>query len=371
LADVIADGVRPGVHRVREVLADEVLPAARPDERCGILHVPGGEEIYRRAVRQHTTTDRSAEEVHDLGRRLLESLREQFAELGPRVMGIRDVGAIKRGLREDAGLRYRIAAELIDDAAAALRRAEDAVPDWFGRLSRIPCELAEMNAAEGGVAAAGYYQPPADDGTRPGRFWINTANPPQRCRYETETVTFHESIPGHHLQFARARDLTGLPEFRRFADVSAFGEGWGLYAERLADEMGLYSTDLARLGMMSFDALRASRLVVDTGMHAFGWTRQHAIDYLHASTAVPWDTVTREVDRYINWPGQALAYMTGREEINDLRDLAQTKRGASFDIKEFHDMILGSGSIPLTELRLLVHRRLETVPSLEDAPETP
>jgi uncharacterized protein (DUF885 family) len=196
-----------------------------------------------------------------------------------------------------------------------------------------------------------YYREPAQDGSRPGRYFINTSLPHTRPRYEAEALAFHEAVPGHHLQVAIAQELTHLPAFRRHAETTAYVEGWALYTERLADEMGLYSGDLDRIGMLSYDAWRASRLVVDTGMHALGWSRDAAIEFMAAHTALATNNIANEVDRYIGWPGQALAYKIGQLEIRALRSEAEAALGSSFDIRRFHDAVLGHGALPLGVLR--------------------
>jgi uncharacterized protein (DUF885 family) len=192
-----------------------------------------------------------------------------------------------------------------------------------------------------------YYQPPAADGSRPGRYFINTSEPQTRPRYEAEALAYHESIPGHHLQIAIAQEVEDIPAFRRYGGVTAFVEGWGLYAERLADEMGLYSSDSDRLGMLSYDAWRACRLVVDTGMHAKGWTRAEATDFMMKNTALARNNIVNEVDRYISWPGQALAYKTGQLEILRIRREAKRRLGQKFDVRSFHDALLKNGAVPL------------------------
>ena len=195
-----------------------------------------------------------------------------------------------------------------------------------------------------------YYRPPAADGSRPGRYYINTSAPETRPRYEAEALAYHESVPGHHLQIAIAQELTGTPEFRKNSGVTAFVEGWGLYSERLADEMGLYTSDLDRIGILSFDSWRACRLVVDTGMHAMGWTREQAIRFMLENTALAENNIVNEVDRYITWPGQALAYKTGQLEMMKLRRAAEARLGKGFDIRRFHDALLGDGAVPLLAL---------------------
>ena len=203
-----------------------------------------------------------------------------------------------------------------------------------------------------------YYREPAADGGRPGRYYINTSLPETRPRYEAQALAFHESVPGHHLQVAIGQELTGLPTFRRHADVTAFVEGWGLYSERLANEMGLYAGDLDRMGMLSFDAWRACRLVVDTGMHALGWSRGQAIAFMTEHSALAVNNITNEVDRYLSLPGQALAYKIGQLEIRRIRGEAEAALGPRFDVRAFHDAVLGHGPLPLSTLREAVTRDL-------------
>jgi uncharacterized protein (DUF885 family) len=359
----------PGAEAVEQRVRDEVAPAlssyldallearatARPDDRCGLVHVDGGAELYAAAVQEHTTLDSSAEELHALGLELCEALRDQHEELGSRVLGTGRFDDVVRRLREDPVLRYASAEEVLQDAQGALARAVAALPEWFGRVAAAACEVVAMPGVEAPDGVLGYYQPPAPDAGRPGRHWVNTSAPHTRTRYEYEALAFHESIPGHHLQIALAQELE-LPAFRRYGYVAAFSEGWGLYAERHADEMGLYSSDLARFGMLSFDAWRAARLVVDTGLHALGWYRDRAIAFLTATTALTPSNVANEVDRYVAWPGQALAYMPGRLELDRLRRHAQSAQGAAFDVRAFHDAVLRHGSLPLPVLRDVVRR---------------
>jgi len=220
-----------------------------------------------------------------------------------------------------------------------------------------------MEAHESKHSTIAYYLQPAEDGSRPGRYYLNTSAPTTRPRYEAEALAFHESVPGHHLQLAIAQELRGLPAFRRHAGTTAYFEGWGLYTERLSDEMGLYSGDLDRIGIASFDGWRASRLVVDTGIHALGWSRDRAIAFMLDHTALAPDNIANEVDRYITWPGQALAYKLGQLEILRLRAGARERLGGRFDIRAFHDAVLSQGALPLTTLATVVETTLtEGVP---------
>jgi uncharacterized protein (DUF885 family) len=357
-AAILQAQVRPAMQRLAAGLKDEILPGARGDDRVGIRFVPGGEAGYRAAVRRHTTTDLSGEEIHQIGLDCIRDLQAEWAELGERVLGTRVVPEILRHLREDPSLRFTETAQIVAVVGDALRRAEAVRDDWFPAYQIAECTIEEINPIEASNAALAYYRPPAGDGSRPGAHCVLTANPQERFTYEYEALAFHESTPGHHLQIASAQRLPGLPAYRRFLDAEVCGyvEGWGLYSERLADEMGLYTSDLQRLGMLSFDALRACRLVVDTGMHLLGWTRQQAVDFMWENTATTKANVTNEIDRYISWPGQALAYMIGRREIVRLRKIAEQRLGPKFDIRGFHGVVLGNGAVPLGVLEQNVLR---------------
>jgi uncharacterized protein (DUF885 family) len=354
LAEVVAGSVRPAMARYRELLADQVLGRARPDDRCGLAWLPDGEAVYRQTVRHHTTTERDPAELHQLGLELVAGLAEEYRALGARVFGTADLEEILTRLRQDPGLRFTSGAEILTSGRDALERATAALPAVVGRAPRAPCRVDEMSAYEARDAVLGYYQPPAADGSHPGVHWLNTSAPQTRTRYEYEALAFHESVPGHHLQFALAQELEELPRFRRFGYVTAFSEGWALYTERLADELGLYSGDLERFGMLSFDSWRACRLVVDTGLHQLGWSRDQAVGYLLANSALTRGNVENEVDRYVAMPGQALAYMVGRLELVRLRALAQARLGAGFDLRGFHDLVLGTGGVPLSVLAEVV-----------------
>lgn len=355
-AEIVDGQVRPAMRRLLACLRDELLPAARPDGRVGIMFIPGGAEGYRAAVRRHTTTTLSPEEIHQMGLDHLDALRPEWAELGGRVLGTSDLPSIFTKLRQDSALRCASSAQIVDTVAAALARAEEARGDWFPPLDIPDCVIEEIDPVESGNAAMAYYRPPAAGGLRPGAHCVLTTQPRERFRYEYEALAFHESTPGHHLQIAYAQTLDWLPRYRRFLDAEVCGyvEGWGLYCERLADEMSLYTSDVQRLGMLSFDALRACRLVVDTGMHQYGWSRARAADFMWSNTATTRANVANEIDRYISWPGQALAYMIGRREIQRLRELAAGQLGGRFDIRGFHGTVLGNGAVPLGVLDQLV-----------------
>jgi uncharacterized protein (DUF885 family) len=358
LAAAVANEVRPALARLRATLHDEILPAARPDERPGLMHVRGGADAYPRLIRLHTSLDLAPETLHRIGIDEIARINGELAALGARVLGTADQAEILRRLRGDPALYFRTPDEVAEKAATALARATVAIPKWFGVLPEAPCVVVRMGDHEAKHGTIAYYRQPDPDGSRPGQYYINATEPETRPRYEAEALAYHESIPGHHLQIARAQEVRGLPAFRRHLGVTAFWEGWGLYAERLSDEMGLYSGDLDRIGILSFDAWRACRLVVDTGMHALGWTRQQAIDYMLANSALAPNNIANEVDRYITWPGQALAYKIGQLELLRLRADVRDRLGSAFDIRRFHDAVLENGAIGLVPLREVVTGKL-------------
>jgi uncharacterized protein (DUF885 family) len=351
LQNAVRYQVRSAFARYRTFLADEVLGASRDEDHVGIGHLPDGPERYRQLVRAHTTTDHTPDELHGVGRVEVARIDAELTVLGARVLDTESLAATLAALRGDASVHFANGDEIVDVAERSLARAQEATPGWFGRLPRTGCEVVRMLPHEERHTTIAYYREPAQDGSRPGRYYVNTFAPETRPRYEAEALAFHEAVPGHHLQVAIGQELARLPAFRRHADSTAYVEGWGLYAERLADEMELYSGDLDRIGMLSYDAWRACRLVVDTGMHALAWSRGQAIEFMAAHTALGLNNIENEVDRYIGWPGQALAYKVGQLEIARLRRDAEAGLGGAFDVRGFHDAVLDHGALPLATLR--------------------
>jgi uncharacterized protein (DUF885 family) len=274
-----------------------------------------------------------------------------MSKVGQQALGTASLPEIRKRLRADRKLFFSTREEIQTAAKRALDRAQAAQSQFLGRLPRTPCVIKAIEPFEEKDAPIAYYRPAAVDGTRPGAYYVNTSEPATRARYEVEALAFHESVPGHHVQIAIAQELHGMPEFRKHAGVTAFVEGWGLYAERLADELGLYSAALDRLGRLSFEAWRACRLVVDTGIHALGWSRAKAITFMEESAVLAKNNVVNEVDRYIAWPGQALAYKLGEREIRRLRADAEKSLGPKFKLGAFHDVVLGGGAVTLPVLR--------------------
>lgn len=343
--------VRPAAEAWLVVVRDELAPAGRPDTSPGIATLPDGARCYEALIEHYTTLPRTADELHRLGLAELARIHAEMAVVGERALGEPDVPTLISRLRDDPTLKFSDGAEVLATAERALRRAEAAVPTVFGRLPDTRCVVREIPAFEAPYTTIAYYRQPNPDGSKPGEYYVNTYAPETRPRHEAEALAFHESVPGHHLQIALSYESADVPAFVRYDGATAFVEGWGLYAERLADELGLYSGDLDRLGMLSFDTWRASRLVVDTGLHHLGWSREQAVQFMLANTPLAENNIRNEVDRYVTWPGQALAYKTGQIELLALRAEAEAALGSRFDLAAFHDVVLRDGAISMPMLR--------------------
>ncbi|MQA62000.1 MAG: DUF885 family protein [Actinophytocola sp.] len=351
---LIADMVRPAYGAYRDFLEHEVLPDARSDGQAGLWWLPDGERRYHAMIAVHTTTEHTPEELHTAGLELLAKLADEYAAIGSRVFGTRSLEEIFHRMRTDPALRWSSGEELLNSARLAIARAQAVAPRWFSRVPAERVEVRAVPAAEADGGSLAIYTPPSRDGSRPGTYFANTLDPGERFRYLSEAMAFHEAVPGHHFQITTALGLNKLPLLRRIADINAYAEGWGLYAERLADEMDLYSGNLARLGMLALDSMRAARLVVDTGLHAFGWSRQRAVEFLLAQTPMARVEIESEVDRYAGVPAQALSYMVGRLEIQRMRTESEMLLGRAFDVREFHDVVLGCGPLPMAILNTVV-----------------
>lgn len=366
MEDLVRDQIRPALAVYRNVLREELLPAGRDEEHAGLCWLPDGEALYAAQIHAYTSTRIPAAELHRTGRTLVEErLPGEYATVaeawfnklgaGRPELDPHDSSALFAFIRDAPALRHRDAAEIIEVAESSIARARAQIPEFFGRLPRAECVVSPVPEFLAADSPYAYYFPAAPDGTRPGTYFINTADPEEASLAEAESIAFHEAIPGHHLQIAIGQELSDVPEFQKHEGNTAFIEGWALYAERLADEMGLYSGEVARIGMLAADSWRSARLVVDTGLHAHGWSRQQAIDYFTQNTPVPVDQIATEVDRYIAIPGQALAYKVGQLEIDRLRNEAAAALGARFTLRDFHDVVLGSGAVTLPVLADLVH----------------
>ena len=325
----------------------ELLPRARPSAEAGLAHLPGGEEDYARAVQIYTTLPRSPEELHQTGLEQVAALEARAVELGAG-LGLSGLGEVFAALRASAG--QMPPEEAIRQAALAVKRAEARAAEIFPEPLPPPCEVSPMPEVVAVSGAAPHYSPPRLDGGRAGTFWFNTERPTPGTGWDLEVVAFHEAVPGHHLQLSRLQLLTSLPDLQRQRSLSVFSEGWGLYAEQLAEEAGLYSDDRALLGSVSSSLMRAVRLVVDTGLHAFGWSRERALEFAVAHVPMSPDVLAAEIDRYVVMPGQALSYLTGKLEILRIRAEAERRLGPAFSLPAFHAAVLDHGSLPMPTL---------------------
>jgi uncharacterized protein (DUF885 family) len=349
---VVRDEIRPAIGRYADLL-EELLPRSRPPERAGLLHLPGGVAAYACCVRTGTTLPLDPDEIHRIGLNALSDIEESIAELGHDALGARSAGEVMTRLR-DATPAASDGDDAMKRAAAAIGRAQKRLAELFHAPMPPPCAVDPMPPHMAEFGAPPYYSPPARDGSRAGAYLFNNVQPGQAGSWALEATAFHEGVPGHHAQFSRLQLLPDLPLLLSGFNVVPHSEGWGLYAERLADEVGLYSDDTQRLGMFSCAAWRAVRLVVDTGLHARGWSRARAREFALSHSPMPEGFVNAEIDRYIALPGQALGYLIGQREILRLRDSARAQLGAAFDIRDFHSAVLDHGALPLTVLGRVV-----------------
>ena len=344
----VEESVVAGYRDFLQFMQREYVPAARTGIAASEL--PNGRAIYAQRVRSYTTLDLTPDQVHETGLREVARIRAQMDSLIASTGFTGTFAEFIQFLRTDPRFYVATPEELMSRTALVLKRMDGELPRLFGRLPRMSYGIKPIPDYIAPRTTTAYYSRPSGDGTRAGYYWVNTYDLRSRPTYEIEALSFHEAVPGHHLQLALQQEMEGMPEFRRFASTTAFVEGWGLYAERLGYEVGFYTDPYSRFGQLTYDMWRACRLVVDTGMHWKGWTRQQAIDFMAENSALTVLNITNEVDRYIAWPGQALAYKTGQMKISELRAEAEAALGDRFDIRRFHDVVLGSGSIPLTVL---------------------
>jgi len=349
LARVIREELHPAIRRYRDFLAREYLPAAR--EAPGVSANPDGVACYAATLRGFATTVSDPDSVFEGGRREMDRIQAEFRAIAARSFGGESLATLLPRLQTDPRYTYRTSAAVLDSAAALVARAKVAMREWFGTLPEADVVVEPYPEFRQRAGAPGQYQPAPEDGSRPAIIFINPSNPTRSSRAAGEALALHEGIPGHHLQVAIALERDDLHPLSRGTFSSGFGEGWALYAERLGDEMGLYSGDLGRAGLLASEAWRAARMVIDAGIHTRGWTREQALAYLREHTLVPAAVAEGEVNRYISWPGQAPSYMIGRNEILRLREEARQALGDRFDIRAFHDRVLEDGTVPLMALR--------------------
>ncbi len=343
--DAIAAVVQPAYAKLDAYFRNDYLPAC--SKQVGASALPNGAAYYRWCVRQHTTTDLTPEAIHEIGLKEVSRIHAEMESVLKETGFRGSFGEFLAFLRSDPKFYYTDAASLVSGYRDIAKRIDGELPRLFGKLPRNSYGVKVIPEPAQPAQTTAYYQQGAPDGSRAGNMMINTYKLETRPKYEMEALTLHEAVPGHHLQISLGQELADLPDFRRNAYYTAFGEGWGLYAESLGSSLGLYKDPYSRFGQLTYQMWRACRLVVDTGMHAMLWDRQRAVDYMAANTAKTLNDINVEVDRYISWPGQALAYKIGELKITDLRARAEKALGPKFDVRKFHDVVLGEGSLPL------------------------
>lgn len=364
--DAIAESVLPAFRRLHEYLKKDYLRQSREQE--GIWSLPDGTDLYRFYVHYHTTTDLSPEEIHEIGKHVVRVIEDEMKTIMGRIGFDGSIRDFSSYLKNKKDLYPKTGKEILDAYQDILSHMDERLPDYFGRLPRATYAVKEIEHYREKTAPAAYYYPPPRDFSRPGYFYANTYKPEQRPKYDMEALSYHEAVPGHHLQVAIMQELEHIPDFRRHGGSTAFIEGWALYAEKLSKEMGFYRDDYAEYGRLSFGLWRAVRLVVDTGLHFFQWSREKAIQYCQENTGLEDHEIEVEVDRYIAIPGQALSYKIGELKILELREKAQHFLGSLFDIRTFHDRLLEQGALPLDMLEEMMLAWIERKVSLNEQP---
>ena len=346
---IIDLNIRPTVLAYLEQLKSDHIPKGRPDEHSGIMWIDGGEETYLRALRKYTGHKNiTVKEVHEVGLSEIERLKKEFFEIGENVFpGVSTPEEVLQKMQTEPSMRYESKEQMLQLAVDTIERAYKPLDQWFTVFPKSPCKVLPVPAESEQHAPPAYYYPPLPDGSRDGTYFLNTYKAETKSIFEAESVAFHEAIPGHHLDRTIAVELQDVPDFQKYVASTAFVEGWGLYSEQLANEMGLYSNDVQQLGRLGNDAWRACRLVLDTGMHGMGWSRDKAIEFFRANSPIEEINSEIETDRYIAWPGQACSYKMGQLKIEELRRKAEIELGDKFDIRYFHDEVLCDGGITL------------------------
>ena len=346
---IIDVNIRPTVLAYLDQLKTEHIPKGRTDEHSGIMWIEGGEETYLRALRKYTGhKDITVQEVHNVGLSEIDRLKKEFFEIGENVFpGVSTPEEVLQKMQTEPSMRYESKEQMLQLAVDTIERAYKPLEEWFTVFPKSPCKVLPVPAESEQHAPPAYYYPPLPDGSRDGTYFLNTYKAETKSIFEAESVAFHEAIPGHHLDRTIAVELQDVPDFQKYVASTAFVEGWGLYSEQLANEMGLYSNDVQQLGRLGNDAWRACRLVLDTGMHGMGWSRDKAIEFFKANSPIEEINSEIETDRYIAWPGQACSYKMGQLKIEELRRKAENELGDKFDIRYFHDEVLCDGGITL------------------------
>jgi len=354
VGEAIQNYVLPAYTKLLNFVREEYLPKSRAHP--GIWSIPNGRAMYAFNIRLHTTTNLTPGQIHRLGKRELVRIHKEIDVILRKARFEGTVQQYNEALRKDKSNFFMTGQDLLEGFKEILRRMDKKLAQFFGRLPQARYGFREIEEWRADAAPAAYYYAPPEDRSRPGYFYVNTFKPETRPKYMMEALAYHEAVPGHHLQVAIQQELTNLPKFRRHGGYTAFVEGWALYAEFLSKEMGFYSELLSDYGRLTAEAWRASRLVVDTGIHSLKWTRDQAIRFLKNNTASSEQDIVSEVDRYIAWPGQALAYKLGELKIRELRAKAEKRLKQLFDVRSFHDELLNDGALPLDILQVKMDR---------------
>ena len=355
--EAIRDNVIPAYRAWYRFILDEYIPSASPI--IGASELPNGTEYYEYLVRHHTTLDVTPQEVHDIGLAEVARIRSEMEAIIEEVGFEGSFAEFLDFLRTDPQFFVDTPEELLKEASFIAKKMDGKLPTYFKTLPRLPYGVAPVPDHIAPKYTAGRYVGAPLGSTQPGYYWVNTYALESRPLWALPALTLHEAVPGHHLQNALRQELEDLPDFRRFSGINAYGEGWGLYCEKLGVEAGIYTTPYEHFGRLTYEMWRAARLVVDTGMHYLGWSRQQGLDFLAENTALSLHEITTETDRYISWPGQALAYKMGEIKIRELRERAEEELGEDFDIREFHEVILMNGPVPLTVLEDQIEALIE------------
>jgi len=345
---VIGDVIQPAYRRLYDYLKNEYLPHARAS--VGLSEVRDGGDLYRYYVRLHTTTDLTPAQIHEIGLHEVAAISEQLSQVRKELKFLGSETQFFEHVRSAQELHFSASAEVLPAYEQARVRIASQLTYLFGRLPVTPYEVRALPESARTSQGNGYYAPAAADGSRPGILWINVYAPGVQDKFNVMTISLHEGLPGHHLQISLAQERVGLPSFRRFDETTAFAEGWGLYAESLGSDMGLFDDPWQRYGHLNYAMLRANRLVVDTGIHAMGWSVEKSVKWMMGHSSMTYEQATAEVERYVAYPGQALAYKVGELTLLDLRRRAEAQLGARFRLSDFHDALLSQGSLPLAIL---------------------
>ena len=359
MVSVLTEYVYPAYETLYSYFIESYLPSCGESIAC--KDFPNGDVYYKYQIKSYTTTNLTAEEIHQIGLGEVDRIRDEMKKVINMTEFNGSFDEFLTFLRSDSQFYFTSEDELLNEYRMICKKADAELPKFFGLLPRLPYGVKPIPDYQAPASPTAYYYSGSQEAGRAGFFMANTYKLETRPKYEMEALSIHEAVPGHHLQITLAQELDNIPKFRRYGGYTAFVEGWGLYSEKLAEEMGFYEDPYSKFGQLTYEMWRACRLVIDTGMHTLGWTRQEAIDFMLSNTAKTENDVTVEIDRYIAWPGQALAYKIGELKIRELRSKAEKEMGDNFNIRDFHDVVLGNGAVPLDILEKHVNEYISQI----------